>query len=459
MSDNNDDISDSDFEFDEDLLDDDLLDEAMIDDDFSFDEPFAGDIPQEAQVSSDGLQEPKKKFSLNFNTAIILGGVVLGVSVLLLNVFKAQKEVTTNVEPRFVSSLGIEGATETMGVNDTPQEGQSVAQADVKVPIGNFDQMQEARILEQEKEQAALKDGPTVGGFLNDDFDALPGADKPNLIQDDINLPMPTPMIDEDFEFKSVADDLVFMTEAQKAKEEIVIQSPDGVEIQTNTNVVSPSPTSIIEPQENLVFDEPVPVVSEVTEFVVDEIETISGEEVPDVVSVVQELGQAQPEIIEVQDIVEPDIIEISDISTQIVESAPVSIDVSSIENKLDGFIGRIDALENKIDQYDSQSRKREETIKSSIRDLENRIGRKPVQKAKAPVSQMVRKAKSARSNVSSWELKAAQPGKAWIVKKGSNKIEPINVGDRIEGLGRIQAISMQGSKWVVKGTQKTIFN
>ena len=56
------------------------------------------------------------------------------------------------------------------------------------------------------------------------------------------------------------------------------------------------------------------------------------------------------------------------------------------------------------------------------------------------------------------WELRAAQPGKAWISRKGQKtSMKPIVVGDRLEGLGRVTNIAYVNGKWVVTGTSGTI--
>lgn len=55
------------------------------------------------------------------------------------------------------------------------------------------------------------------------------------------------------------------------------------------------------------------------------------------------------------------------------------------------------------------------------------------------------------------WELRAAQPGKAWISEKGKQDIIAVNIGSDIRGLGKITAISMKNKRWVVTGTEGAV--
>ena len=53
------------------------------------------------------------------------------------------------------------------------------------------------------------------------------------------------------------------------------------------------------------------------------------------------------------------------------------------------------------------------------------------------------------------WVLRAAQPDRAWLSPEGRlAELKEVVVGDRVQGLGRIQAIELISGKWVVKGSQ-----
>lgn len=55
------------------------------------------------------------------------------------------------------------------------------------------------------------------------------------------------------------------------------------------------------------------------------------------------------------------------------------------------------------------------------------------------------------------WELRSAQPGKAYIGIVGSNDVLVVNENDTIQGLGRITSISKDSSGWIVKGVNGEI--
>jgi len=52
------------------------------------------------------------------------------------------------------------------------------------------------------------------------------------------------------------------------------------------------------------------------------------------------------------------------------------------------------------------------------------------------------------------WELRAAQPGKAWVSQSGRQDIRSIEVGDSLPGLGRITAVNYAAGRWIVQGTR-----
>lgn len=63
----------------------------------------------------------------------------------------------------------------------------------------------------------------------------------------------------------------------------------------------------------------------------------------------------------------------------------------------------------------------------------------------------------SPQPHVTGWALRSAQPGSAMVVPKAGGDMRTIRVGDSLSGLGRITAIELRGSKWVVQGTQGTL--
>jgi len=78
---------------------------------------------------------------------------------------------------------------------------------------------------------------------------------------------------------------------------------------------------------------------------------------------------------------------------------------------------------------------------------------KKTAVKKKAPA-----KTKAApKSKTVQWELRAAQPGKAWVAQKGRDDLQPVIVGDTLSGLGRITSISYVNNGWIVTGQKGSI--
>lgn len=66
-------------------------------------------------------------------------------------------------------------------------------------------------------------------------------------------------------------------------------------------------------------------------------------------------------------------------------------------------------------------------------------------------------KAPAATIKVSSWELKGAQPGKAVLSSKTTGDTRTVEVGDNVEGLGRIVTIARENGRWTVRGTKGSV--
>ncbi len=60
---------------------------------------------------------------------------------------------------------------------------------------------------------------------------------------------------------------------------------------------------------------------------------------------------------------------------------------------------------------------------------------------------------KSKKITPTSWQLRSAQPGMAVIFDPATGNMQSIEVGDRVQGIGRIQSITIVNGKWVVRGS------
>lgn len=52
------------------------------------------------------------------------------------------------------------------------------------------------------------------------------------------------------------------------------------------------------------------------------------------------------------------------------------------------------------------------------------------------------------------WDLRAASDGQAVVTRKGGGAFTQVRVGDTLEGVGRVTAITQKGGLWVIEGTQ-----
>jgi len=95
--------------------------------------------------------------------------------------------------------------------------------------------------------------------------------------------------------------------------------------------------------------------------------------------------------------------------------------------------------------------------LKETVASLQKEVARLKSPPKKATVKKKTTPKKTvtrSKSQSSEWELRAAQPGKAWVSQKGRSELQPIIVGDTLSGIGRIESIEYVGNQWIVTGTQ-----
>lgn len=241
-----------------------------------------------------------------------------------------------------------------------------------------------------------LKENEEIGGgFLNDETNTLPG-DLYMEEQDVPELPMPTPVSEEVERGESIADSLQFLTETH---DEIPIE----------------------------------PVV----------------EENPVIIPVTPDVHISQNE--EIIDVVDEE----KEVSPSVSNASLEAIDV-----KMDLFLDRMDGLEDKINEIDNAQSERSLALEQSVKNLQDRVKNisKPSVSSAGVVKRVVKKSASAPvSRRIQWQLKAAQPGKAWIAKKGQAAIKPVQIGENVDGIGTIQDIRLISNRWVVVGSKGKI--
>lgn len=147
-----------------------------------------------------------------------------------------------------------------------------------------------------------------------------------------------------------------------------------------------------------------------------------------------------------------------------------LSENVTKFEQQTSTFINRMQAVEEKLDQYPDPAivkslEDKIDFLTTKIGRLENNM-RMSEKKTSKPSSQpstaskKVAKASPVKKKAPpkiSWELRAASPGQAWVSQKGQKELKQIGIGDKLAGVGTIQSISNSNGKWVVTGSSGTI--
>lgn len=168
---------------------------------------------------------------------------------------------------------------------------------------------------------------------------------------------------------------------------------------------------------------------------------------------------------------------------------------VAALEGKLDSLLKRMDQIESDLGSMKSgkgaDTQEIEQTVaalKEDIAEIKSRPAATTMQEteeAPKPAPKKKKKAapkptvsedeayspapatspaaatasKKPASAVASgkWELRAAQPGRAWVSKPGDRDMQAVAVGETLAGIGRITAITYQNGRWTVMGTQGVV--
>ena len=435
MSDNNNDDNDintppplesgpDDLGFDE---GDDFMDDDWEDFDGSFDEEI-----------SDGSS---KKKNSNFNKIVIAGAVVVGAGVFLMKMSAPppQQQQQQVVDQRQQQQ---EMAAQQEAQRQMPPQGRRAPDdySTREVIYGQAGRGRDSFTGDMADE------GDSSAGLLND-------QDLIKSVEDETR----------EAEF----DDLYFYEEES-----------DGGPIQlggNNTEATPPMPSPIVAEGNDGVltpmpFDEPIPEMESG-----DVTDVMAGNRIP-----------RAPEVMAAGDV--------NDSDTGIApfdNNSSVSRDVESgmaqpvdnnilplIDQKLGLLFDRLDEMEDEFQRSAAVSQNEIGRLRDSVKTLESRLDRvesgsaprrtsSSSDSSQKPAAKAVSRSTPSRSRNSRasrpaspdmWVLKAAQPGKAMVARKSGNKeIKNVQIGDTLAGIGTIQDIHFDGSKWVVRGSSGNI--
>lgn len=435
----------------EDELDDDLeaFEDELPEEDLSYtdDDAYAEDDWDDSaddELAANPASAPgaQKKKSSTSNNLIIAGAVIVGLCVMA---YQIVSKAPQSME-QFQSALGMKGST------DGPVFGSH---------------------SEQAATQETLKE--TEEGFLNSQ-QKLPGyEEKPKTPEVTDAPPQPSP---------------IAMTESETSLTPMPSDNPESAEPLKVEGRVDASSTGMVPraPDEFPVEDEKpqtqtdkttvsVPTPSKAEDILKAAIENraekqAEGAAETPALSAPSEMAEptsaqpAQPDSIQTpkpeNEVAEAPAAQVTPIATPAQEAAKAEDEqIKALTDRLDQLEAQLADKDKKIETTTSEL----EAVKQKLASAESAAANAaavpaPVAQAKednaAPQKATAPKARKKKSSVSSgkWVLRAAQPGRAWISKPGERDMKALQVGDTVAGLGRVTAITYDGQKWAVVGTQ-----
>ncbi len=445
---NDDDFSDEvyddtlDENFEEEFDDDDEYldlddDELGAYDDFSEEESDEWDTAEEEDPVEEQLGVGVKKrvfnIDMSFNAMAVTAAIFIGVGVLVFQVIT--KKPTLSIEA-FVSALNMSGASDGHVLGEDNNKNNSVVDIFVE---------------DSEKEETK--------GFLYD-------PDILNSMEMELEdtPPMPSPIAPEDKQASAIVDtSLTPLPETQEEKH--VPRAPDDVSVaemapvdlaglidKKEDNVIKAEEKSLSKEKDFLkaainARDKKEPVVEKIPLEVKDNIK----KEVK-FIKPVQEVAQVKVENLKT---IQPSGDTAKKLQMILDRLDDMDLQITQIReagnSKIEDISDNLDLLKKEMGSIEGVS------IKKAVSSVPKKVTPKKVASVKTKARPKTRAKKKSVAKRVIWELRAAQPGKAWVSKKGQKDMRPIVIGDTLSGIGRITAISYSGNRWVVQGTSGRI--
>ena len=439
---------------DDDLIADDLGDDFPEDDDFS-DEDW-GDEDSSNMGSNKALKKGgTSKLSPKIILPLAIGAVALGAGGFYFmqsgGSGTAPVPQQMPIEDMASADTGLDIAEDTL-----PMPAPMASPTEEEF---NPDYMQDVR-------EANVIDNGTANGLNSDGMFAEPTAEEPqdeNFAQDGVLTPMPSLQVTE--EESTVPLDSLGLDEAPDTSSDTSGQPLSLADIENNAiEAVDSSPAG----QDSALFEPP----------------QISSDETTDTVA---DIGIPSEAAADLSLASEDATVNISDTQTtpdfsdtNMVAGAAPEADVSQYEEKISALEDNLSDKDSAIAQLNSQIealkqqlsvRERDlESVRNSLEALEKQataaapspvaetpraVAKKP--STSAPVSKPPTRASANTEIKPKWELRAAQPGRAYIGIIGSKDVQVIEAGDTLQGIGKVQSIALENGIWVVKGTNGSI--
>lgn len=395
-----DDELDSDFDLDE-------FDELQDDDEWS--EDGEGNVDESLVASN------KKNFlsGLSFNTMVIIGAVVVGLIVMVVQISSKKPKPT---EERFVSAIRHQGASS----NDPQFDEGSETTEQTQLPAQETDPFasQESFLLNPDLLDTVETNLP------QNDTDEM--TEEPATAQNDILTPMPdnrnNPIVEKQVPRYPDADDeeIVLIPEENTMTAN---EFPNSLNIMSIEETDTPSllDTNATDPSMEIIAAEEEPAEKTTEQLIREGIQEKDN-------LIIETMNNSEPTIKKMEKTVPEPIAEP-------VAEEPVVTEV--IEEQKPEPVAEPVMEEDISIEIDTPQIKEEPPVVAY---------NKPQTKKKV-----------VRSSRTAWDLRAVQPGKAWVSRKGTRNIQPVVIGDTLEGIGRITEISQRNGRWYVQGTKGQI--
>jgi chemotaxis protein histidine kinase CheA len=418
-------------EFDDADFENEVFDEPFDDDgaylDDSLDDAAFDDADWEEEAFDDGLEGPasepakktKAKKGLSFNTMVIIGGVLVGIVVMGAQLFKAPKDIIPEDAP-FISALTPAG--QVSNPVTAPVERARMEQAEKESEqttgfIHNPEALNPTPEAPAAPEEAAqgdvltpmpkMESAPKLRG--PDDAPALQAPEVPDTLDkvangfDEIQAPA-------DAEEENSAAQ--FLKQAMDGRGQDVQDAPQDSE--QTAELVVPEETAPQQPEVAAPADMQEPALED---------ETIQS-----VTDLEKELQDTKMQLANIQE--ERD-------ST-----------VQSLQEELESLRTELKETKNDLSAAQSAVKKAEAQAATAAPKVEKAPSTPkttaPVRKTAAPKP----------APTKSWELRAAQPGKAWVSEVGGRgEMRALVVGDTLAGIGEVTSITYNNGIWTVQGT------
>lgn len=115
----------------------------------------------------------------------------------------------------------------------------------------------------------------------------------------------------------------------------------------------------------------------------------------------------------------------------------------------------KIEELEQKLaDAARAPAPEKQAAAPKEVKPVAAKTEKPAAKKTPTSAPQQAKAPEAAPAKVVSWELKAAQPGKAVLASRSTGDTRNVAVGDTVDGLGKITAISNDTGRWTVRGTK-----